>query len=129
MVTVMDPKARNAAFAVARAEAYEKSLANHSVVARSAPATVSHGITDTDVEQMIAEAFEARQWRHEATLEATGIALGQVRDQLRAEFEEKITALQADFEILKAHRGNRLAFPDDDTVIDLPNFRNDRRAG
>ena len=46
------------------------------------PAPVTLG----DIDEKISAAFEARRWQHDATVEATGIALGQTRAMLRKEF-------------------------------------------
>src|SRR3954452_626961 len=52
VVMIMDANERKAAFAEARAEAYEKSLARHAVSARAEPAPVSQNRTPTDSEML-----------------------------------------------------------------------------
>ena len=48
-------------------------------------------------------AFEARAWRDAAMTEAVGKALGEIRKQLRSEFEEQLGQLRADVTIQRAH--------------------------
>jgi DNA-binding GntR family transcriptional regulator len=99
---MMDADERKAAFALARATAYEVSLARHSVVPEPAPTPQPHALTDAEmlrletlIDNKIVAAFEARQWEHDATVEAVGRALGETRKKMRAEIQEQIA---------KAHR-------------------------
>jgi hypothetical protein len=113
---------RKAAFAIARAEAYEKSLAKHSVTTRSAPAPVSHGLTDAEISRTIAE--------HKLLADARQEAIGQALGQERARHRKQIGALEAKIDGLElrldalAHAASKRrtikAAKRRDGIIDLP---------
>ncbi len=69
-------------------------------------------VTAADVERIVRDA-----------LPGVATIIHEVRQQLRAEFQEQIGQLRADVEIQRAHAGG-----DRGEVIDLPNFSSRRHA-
>jgi hypothetical protein len=148
MVNAMDSERRKA-WNEARAEAYEVSLARHitAPVEKPAPAPVSR-LTDAEilrlemqtrellsehrlqelVDSRVEAAFEARQWQHEATLEAVGDALGKIRAQLRSEIAAEVGSLRADISIEKAHAVVAERVDHGEVVDMLVPMRSQRRA-
>jgi hypothetical protein len=124
----MDAYERKAAFAEARAEAYEVSLARHSVSSKSESSNNSNSdtqhrkLTDAEgsrwqryIDGQINTAISAAMAEHkmlaDARQEAVGKALGEVRKQLREEIAAEVGQLRADLTVEKAHGGE---------IIDLP---------
>ena len=123
----MDAYERKAAFAEARAEAYEVSLARHSVSSKPESSNNSNSdtqhrkLTDAEgsrwqryIDGQINAAISAAMAEHkmlaDARQEAVGKALGEVRKQLREEIA-KSDSSAPDLTVEKAHGGE---------IIDLP---------
>lgn len=66
------------------------------------PPLPPRSLTDAEIKRMIAEAFEARQWRDDARRDAVAKFVAQVREQLRKEFAAEVGSLRADLTLARA---------------------------
>ena len=67
----------------------------------------------TYIDNRIETLMKAQEWRREAQTEAVGTALGQLRQSLRKEISDAVSALRADLTVASAHSNS---------VVDLPKF-------